>query len=306
MKNLIFSHKSDIDGMGGVVLLKLAQENVDYVLCETFNVNTKFKNYYLDKTIYDYDNIYITDLCLDAENLEIIKNDEILKVRVKVFDHHKSVLDFNSYDFVNVVVKDENGLCCGTSLFYEYLIKNNILIENEALCKFTELTRRYDTWEWKNIYNDEAARDLSILYESVGAEKYIDILYEKLKNNTKFSFSNVEKSLIENRKIKMREKVLFYTGNIVYREMFGLKAGIVFISYEYRNEVAQYLIDNKYDIDFVMLIAIDQGTVSYRSIKPGVNVRIVAEKMGGKGHDSAAGSTITQEQKDEILNVLLS
>ena len=59
MKNLIFSHKSDIDGMGGVVLLKLAQENVDYVLCETFNVNTKFKNYYLDKTIYDYDNIYI-------------------------------------------------------------------------------------------------------------------------------------------------------------------------------------------------------------------------------------------------------
>ena len=38
MKTLIFSHVSDIDGIGGVVLAKLAFSDVDYVLCETFNL----------------------------------------------------------------------------------------------------------------------------------------------------------------------------------------------------------------------------------------------------------------------------
>ena len=38
MKVLLFTHKSDIDGMGPVVLSLLAYKNVDYILCETFNL----------------------------------------------------------------------------------------------------------------------------------------------------------------------------------------------------------------------------------------------------------------------------
>lgn len=38
MKVLLFTHKSDIDGMGNVVLAKLSFSEVDYVLCETFNL----------------------------------------------------------------------------------------------------------------------------------------------------------------------------------------------------------------------------------------------------------------------------
>ena len=41
MKVLIFTHKSDIDGMGGAILSKLAFENVDYVLCETFSLQNE-------------------------------------------------------------------------------------------------------------------------------------------------------------------------------------------------------------------------------------------------------------------------
>ena len=35
MKVLIFSHKNDIDGMGNVILAKLAFQEVDYKLCGT-------------------------------------------------------------------------------------------------------------------------------------------------------------------------------------------------------------------------------------------------------------------------------
>ena len=94
----------------------------------------------------------------------------------------------------------------------------------------------------------------SAIYEKV---THIDLkskneIYEVYSNNTKeFKFNKVEEFLIENRKTKMMEKVLSYVEGIVYKKVFGLKAGIVFISYEYRNEVAQYLTDMKYDIDFV-------------------------------------------------------
>ena len=306
MHNLIFSHISDIDGMGSVVLLKLVEQDLHYELCETFNVNDKFEEYYNSKKIYDYDYIYITDLCLDDEHLKIIQNDSILKSKVKIFDHHESVLQFNSYDFVNIVIKDKKGFCCGTTLFYKYLLDNKIIKSNQTIDKFCELTRRHDTWEWKKIYNDEMSRNFSLLFETVGTEKYIEIMYNKLKTEIEFKFNDVEEFLIENRKTKMMENVLSYVQDIVYKEIFGLKAGIVFISYEYRNEVAQYLTDMKYDIDFVMLIAIEHGTISYRSVKPGVNVRIVAEKMGGKGHDEAAGNSISNIQKEQILDILLS
>ena len=306
MRDLIFSHISDIDGMGSVVLLKLVNKDMHYELCETFNVNDKFEEYYNSKDIYNYDRIYITDLCLDDEHLKIIQNDKLLKDKVKIFDHHESVLQFNTYDFVNITIKDEKGYCCGTTLFYNYLLDNKIIESNSAIDKFCELTRRHDTWEWKKIYNDEMSRDLSLFFETVGTEKYIEVMYSKLKTEKEFKFNKVAEFLIENRKTKMMEKVLSYVEGIVYKKVFGLKAGIVFISYEYRNEVAQYLTDMKYDIDFVMLIAIEHGTISYRSVRPGVNVRLVAEKMGGKGHDEAAGNNISDIQKERILDILLS
>ena len=41
MRILLFTHKSDIDGLGNVVLAKLAFEEVDYVLTETYNLQTE-------------------------------------------------------------------------------------------------------------------------------------------------------------------------------------------------------------------------------------------------------------------------
>lgn len=58
----------------------------------------------------------------------------------------------------------------------------------------------------------------------------------------------------------------------MYKEVLGLKAGIVFIDYEYRNDLAEYFRQKHFDMDFAMLIALDYGTISYRSVKDEVNV----------------------------------
>ena len=53
-----------------------------------------------------------------------------------------------------------------------------------------------------------------------------------------------------------------------------------------------------------MMVALDPGVVSYRSVKDGVKVRPVAELFGGKGHEKAATNPITKEHEQEILKVL--
>lgn len=308
MKVLLFTHKSDIDGMGNAVLAKLAFENVNYKLCETFNLQNEILKYFEDGSIYNYDMIFVTDLWLEEPTLTKVANDKKLQRKFFVFDHHESALlgGFNKYPFTTIRISDEKGLCSGTSLFYEYLIEQGFLPKEEnAIKEFSELTRKYDTWEWKTKYNDETPHELTLLFDSVGCDGYIKLMVEKLqKKYPNFKFNDLEKMLIANKKQHVLEKLRNYATKVTYREIMGLKAGIVFIDYEYRNDLAEYFREHNFDMDFVMLIALDYGTISYRSIKDNVNVRIIAEAMGGKGHDKTAGSPIREEQKAELIKVL--
>ena len=309
MKVLLFTHKNDIDGMGNVILAQLAFKEVDYVLCGTFDLTKSVENYYKDGSIYDYDRVYVTDLCLEDPILSKIATDKKLQGKVSVFDHHKTFEDpkYTNHQFIKVQLSNSYGLCCGTSLFYEYLVNNELIDkENGAIKEFVELTRQHDTWEWKNIYNNEKSRELSILFDALGCDGYISIMTEKLKDSNKkeFEFSSVERMLIDNRKKQTLEKCEYYADRVYYKEILDMKAGIVFITYEYRNELAEYFRENNFDMDFVMMIALDPGVVSYRSVKDGIKVRPVAELFGGKGHEIAATNPITKEHEKEILKVL--
>ena len=306
MKVLLFTHKNDIDGMGNAVLAKLAFEEVNYVLCGTFDLISKVNEFILNKKIYEYDKVFITDLCLDEETLLKISSDLALKDKFLIFDHHKTYEDekYTKYSFVNVKLKNDKGLCCGTSLFYDYLVESNYLDRNSAIDEFVELTRLHDTWEWKNIYNNEKARELAILFDCLGTDGYIGFMYDKLVNNDEFIFNDVENLLINNKKKEIDEVLLEYMKKMYYKDILGLKAGILFIDYQYRNEIGEYLRENKYDVDFVMMIALDRGVVSYRSVKSGVSVRQVAEYFNGKGHDVAATNPITDEMLQDIIELL--
>lgn len=241
--------------------------------------------------------------------LSNVVQDEKLNNKFFVFDHHKSALleGTNKYPFTTIRISDEKGLCSGTSLFYEYLISNNLIeVNDKAIEEFSELTRKYDTWEWKTKYNDEKPHELSLLFDSVGCDGYIELIYQKLSKQTSniFVFNELERMLIDNKISQVQEKLTNYAKKVYYKEILGLKAGIVFIDYEYRNDLAEYFRQEGYDMDFAMLIALDYGTISYRNIKDNVNVRLIAETMGGKGHDKAASSPISEEQKQQLIKIL--
>lgn len=309
MKVLIFTHKSDIDGMGGAVLANLAFESCDYHLVETFNLQEELREYYENNKIYEYDRIYITDIWLEEPSLTKVAEDPRLKDKVFIFDHHESALKegYNKYPFAHIEIKNDLGLCSGTSLFYNHLIKEGFLQKEEKqIAEFVELTRRYDTWEWKTKYNDEHAHELTLLFDSVGTHNYIRLMTDKLRNKKdKFSFNEIEDMIITSKKDQAKNKVDTYISKMMVKEVLGFKAGIIFIDYEYRNDIAEELRSRKIDIDFVMLIVLEYGTISFRSIKENVNVRKIAEVFGGKGHDKAASCPIREEQISDILEILL-
>ena len=309
MKVLLFTHKNDIDGMGNAILAQLAFDEVNYVLCGTFDLTESVEKYYKDGSIYDYDRVYVTDLCLQDPILSKIAQDEKISKKIQVFDHHKTFAEpkYTDHPFITVQLENEKGLCCGTSIFYNHLLQEGLLAaDNQAIAEFVELTRQHDTWEWRNIYNNEKSRELSILFDALGCDGYISLMTEKLRNKeTKvFDYDSMERTLIDNRKQQIAEKCKFYADRIHYREILGMKAGIVFITYEYRNELAEYFRENNFDMDFTMMIAFDPGVVAYRSVKEGVHVRPVAELFGGKGHEKAATNPITDEMLTKIIKIL--
>lgn len=312
----IFTHSSDIDGLGSVILGKLAWKKIEYELFpDPQNLKEKFKIYIETGKLKALDRIYITDLALYDPALEMVNNNEYLKNKVLIFDHHKGAIDAHCdrYGYTNIRIKDDNGIKeCGTKLFYEYLYQNNFINRTSILDFFVELVRLEDTWEWGK-YGEQGvmAHDLAILFNSISKEEYIDRMVRKLTDNenNNFYFDEKEMQLIQNKKDETVLAIEKALDEIEYfNDEFGNKFGIVFANYEFRNEIPEHIrkIGNPEKIKYIIIAAMDKGETgqkSYRVIENGFNVNEIAKLHGGGGHASAAAVAITLEQKNTALSL---
>ena len=306
MKVLLFTHGSDIDGLGNVVLAKLAYKDIDYVLCKNnFDLTDKLNDYYKNNKLYEYDSIYITDLSPTDELSNTLDNDIKLKNKLINLDHHESKVELNKYNFCNVVIEENNIKTCATSLFYKYLLDNKLLKESNSLNRFVEMTRREDNYEYKK-YNDYESHDLAILFNKLGPDNYWKYINNKINNNpNEFRLDDNDYKLINDYKKIMEEHIKEFLKDIYITEENNIKLGVVIINYEYRNEVAEYVINNNiYDIDGLALISFENNQISYRSIRNNTIVRTIAENRGGGGHDTACASYISSELKQKVLKLV--
>lgn len=307
MKILLFTHEQDIDGMGSIIICKQTFEDFYYITCKTFEVNQKVNETIINGSIYNYDFIYVTDICIKEPLLTQINRDERLKNKIIVLDHHKSEIDEGNgkYPFVNIVVNNEKGKTSGTSLFYDYLVSEGLLKSNACLDELVELTRQYDTWEWKEVYNNDKARMLHILFEQLGYKKYIEQINEIVSNKPSFEFSEYQLSLINS-----FERNLEITLNKILKDMLvyileldniEYKIGFVQTLYQYRNDLSEVVSKNNMnDIDLMGMIISDRDTVSYRRIKD-VDVSKIAVHFGGNGHREAASNRKDNEKFAKVL-----
>ena len=305
MKVLLFPHSQDIDGMGCAVLARKAFGDYTLVPTKTFEITKNVENYIKSKKIYDFDKIYVTDLCIKEPVLKFIDNDEILKNRLLVLDHHKTEIEEgnNKYDFVNIIVQKNGRKESGTSLFYNYLIQNNYLQRSNILDELVEWTRQYDVWDWESK-NNINARNLHVLFEVLGYDAYLKIINDKVDKLNSIVFNNYEKEVIDKFNKEMEKDILNILNDMkcVDLSIDGniFKVGFVKCPYKYRNDMNKFIKKNNvYNIDAVGMIMTDIETVSYRQVKD-VDVSIISKYFGGKGH-RGAGSNLQENEKFKMV-----
>ena len=301
----IFSHQADPDGLGCVVLSKHCFDEVDYTLCKnTQDLDDKLANFINSKEALKYEKIFITDLCPSIEILEKIKRNEELINKVLVIDHHSSnlekVKDYN-YSFVYI-----NTLSCATKLFYDYLKKHwALILPDKTLKEYVNLTDLHDTWKWKETNNLEAFH-LETLLHKLGSIGYINHFTNKLNYvNNHFTYDLEEQQMIKEQLTDEQKYLDNLLARIVYKEINKIKYGTVYGLYNYRNIISEKLKERK-SCDILIFLAIDNETISFRSINNDTLVESLAHEFGGGGHNLASSCPLNKENEQKIIKKYIS
>lgn len=305
MKIKLFTH-CDLDGIGCAILTYLAfgRDNVDVEYCDYKDVDGKIREFYLYGTPEKYDAIYITDISIDEEVAAEINSLVTAGQKWRLFDHHATALWLNTYEWCEVIVEDpEYGFkTCGTELFCRHLIETGCFkgIKLEAAKNrdlFVQIVRDYDTWRWKELGEEGVVcKQVNDLFYIYGREEFIDWTLRRLKFYSSYpefpSFRDEDLLLLEqkqkdiDRYVEKKDKQL-----MVRTDAFGYTYGVIFAE-QYFSELGNRLCEQHPELDYVAMIDICGGKVSYRTVREDLDVGgTVAHSNGGGGHPKAAGST---------------
>ena len=303
MKVFLISHIADVDGVTPVVLTDLVFDNYDYHLLEPSEVDDYMIEAINNNLFDQYDLVLVTDLCFTDKVAEIINNID-LKNKIQVIDHHQSRLDLNKYDFIHVEVERNNKLVSGTSLYLEYLLNNypNDILKKESVSELVDLVRSGDTWEWKKTNRIEA-RDLSTIHAYYGNDKYIEKYSKFLRENDEFYFDEIDITLIEIDRRRKHDYIEDCKSKLIIENIKGYRVGIIFAELyrsELGNDLAEYYKD---EVDFIMIINMNRS-ISFRSIRDDINLGDFASCLDGFGHFKAAGASLPEGLKENIIEYI--
>ena len=311
MKIKLFTHGADLDGVGCAILAYLAfgEEDVDVEYCGYKNVDEKVEKFIEDEKLFrSYDAVFITDISISDSVANMIDILDQPPKKVRLFDHHATALELNKHEWCEVLVEDETGLkMSGTSSFYNYLVRNGFFdhhIMNDRvmgnICRFVEIVRDYDTWRWKELGEEGlVCKQVNDLLDIYGREEFIDWAIEQITGEfipirplSKFpSFTEKDLALLYQKQkdidiyVAEKDKQLQ-----VATDQFGKAFGYVFAE-RYFSELGNQLCERHDEIEYVAMIDISRGAVSFRSVKEDIDLGgEIAHSLGGGGHKKAAGS----------------
>lgn len=279
---------SDLDGIGCGLLAKIAfEDEVSISYCSYRNLDERVQQF-IENEEHDEAHIFITDLAVGADVEKKLAERFATGKHVQVIDHHITALHFNEYPWGWVQPTDESGKkTCATSLFYEYLVREQKLERNETLDEFVDLVRQYDTWEWEETNNVQAKR-LNDLFSILGIDEFFDQMKERLTANAPFSLTETEELILNleekkiNRYIRMKQK------QMVQLWINDHCVGVVFAE-RYISELGNALSKRCPHLDLVAMVNLGTKHIGFRTIHDTINVAEFAKQFGGGGHPKASG-----------------
>lgn len=310
-----FSH-NDMDGYAPQVISKLSKVNtVEYIHCGYDNFEQKLEetiSFFESFDVLDEHAILITDIAPKSEELVDRLNKLFeLGLTVLLLDHHDTSkwISEKHPEWAHIDSKLNDRLTCATELYYMYLKENDFLedhvLNSYYFASFVEQVRAYDTWDWDKTGNVEAKELNSLLY-TFGPNKFMQMQVEKIverltvQNAVQYTFNETEKIFVdvENKKeqkyIESRsKKMLVRSWNI---EDKYYEVGVVFGD-QYHSTLGNVLNKENSHLDFVVILDLNGGKGSLRTIHDHVHVGEVAKaiSVGGGGHQKAAGFEFDME-----------
>ena len=289
---------SDLDGIGCEILFRYVEgmfdNNIDVVIAEYNNVNEVVENALNELENGKYTELFITDLSINNELAKRIRDNNM---NVKLLDHHPSAEFLNKYKFANVIIESGRGKECGTSLlasyYYEYLQHVNI-----EIVKFIELVRQYDTWEWKDKYNNIDAKKLNDLLYILGREKFVNLILQKLLNNESL-FDETTNLILELKQNEINNYINTKEKDLIIKGVLGYKVGIIMCDM-YSSELGNVLSEKHPELDFIAIIK--QNSIGLRCIKDNINLTEIAKHFGGGGHKKASGFSLNNVKLNNFIN----
>lgn len=288
---------SDLDGIGCEILFRYVKgmfdNNIDVVIAEYNDVNEIVENALNELENGKYTELFITDLSINNELAKRISDNNM---NVKLLDHHPSAEFLNKYKFANVIIESGRGKECGTSLlashYYEYLQHVNI-----EIVKFIELVRQYDTWEWRDKYNNIDAKKLNDLLYILGREKFVNLILQKLLNNESL-FDETTNLILELKQNEINNYINTKEKDLIIKKVLGYKVGIIMCDM-YLSELGNVLSEKHPELDFIAIIK--QNSIGLRTVKDDINLTDIAKQFGGGGHPKASGFPLGKDKLDKFI-----
>ena len=326
MKIKLFTH-TDLDGIGCAILAYLAfgRENVDVEYCGYDDVDENVIDFFETNTI-PYKRIFITDISVGEETAKEIDS-RTWKEKLNLFDHHATALYLNQYEWCEVKVEMDTGIkTSGTELFWNRLDQYGYFDTlgksgEKNLTRFAEIVRDYDTWRWKELGEEGlVCKQVNDLFHIYGRENFNEWVMDQLTKpepELKRLHGELFAVLDPNDRDQLQEPFLIFpcfttTDQIllvskqkdidryiekkdkqlmVQTDAFGYTYGVIFAE-QYFSELGNRLCELHPELDYVAMIDICGGKVSYRTVREDLDVGgTIAHSFGGGGHQKAAGST---------------
>lgn len=294
----LLSH-TDLDGVGCGVLAKLAFGDRIKIRYNSIASLNREVEWFLENEERNT-HLFITDLSVNEENEKRLEEFYQTGGKVQLLDHHKTALHFNEYEWGHVVVEDNEGnLASGTSLFYEYLIENELIQTSNAVDEFVELVRQYDTWEWEKNNNQEAHR-LNALFFLISIDEFEEKMVNRLQNSDRFFFDEFEQKILDMEEDKVERYIRRKRRELVQTSIGDYLAGIVYAE-SYHSELGNELGKEYPHLDYIAMLNMGGKRISLRTIHDHVDVSEVAGHYGGGGHAKAAGCSLTNEAYNQFV-----
>lgn len=294
----LLSH-TDLDGVGCGILAKLAFGDRIKIRYNSIASLNREVEWFLENEERNT-HLFITDLSVNEENEKRLEEFYQTGGKVQLLDHHKTALHFNEYKWGHVVVEDNEGnLASGTSLFYEYLIENELIQTSNAIDEFVELVRQYDTWEWEKNNNQEAHR-LNALFFLISIDEFEEKMVNRLQNSDHFFFDEFEQKILDMEEDKVERYIRRKRRELVQTSIGDYLAGIVYAE-SYHSELGNELGKEYPHLDYIAMLNMGGKRISLRTIHDHVDVSEVAGHYGGGGHAKAAGCSLTNEAYNQFV-----